>query len=160
MVSVLELAWRIQCPVSHFETGWRMFIWHQQVYLSYWDVEAMPLLKWKPSRRVLDTNTEFIFHLCWHVNQKNCLNYKKKNQVLEGNGNHVRQFKPCITNTVSNNYKEITNSSEINSCHRKLIIFYLSSNATRITWQQHNSVETMSVFDEERMLAAGVMYCD
>lgn len=73
--------------------------------------------------------------------------------MLEENENHAHQSKTFITMTVSNNYNEITDSSEINSCYRKLILFYLNSNATRITWQQHNSVETMSVFDEENTLA-------
>lgn len=80
--------------------------------------------------------------------------------MLEESESHACQSQTLITTTVSNNYNEVTDSSEINSCYRKLIIFYLNSNATRITWQQHNSVETMSVFDEENTLAPEVMYCD
>ena len=52
-----------------------------------------------------------------------------------------------------------SNSSEINSCYRKLV-FFLNSNVTRITWQQHNSVETMSAFDEENTLTPEVVYCN
>lgn len=79
---------------------------------------------------------------------------KKKYCLLEENKSHARQSRTFITTIVSNNsYNEITDTSEINSCYRKWIIFYLNSNATRITWQQHNSVETMSVFDEEITLA-------
>lgn len=75
---------------------------------------------------------------------------------MEENENHAHQSQAFIT-TVSNNYNGIGIPTETNSCYRKIIIFYLNSNATRITWQQHTSVETMSVFDEENTLAPNVM---
>lgn len=112
--------------------------------LSYWDVNITPFIDQKPSK------FEKLFQPL-----------KKKNHLLEENKSHARQSKTLITTIVSNNsYSEITDTSEINSCYRKWIIFYLNSNATRITWQQHNSVETMSVFDEEITLAPEVLYCD
>lgn len=77
--------------------------------------------------------------------------------MLEENENHAHQSQTFITTTVRNNYNGIGISSEINSCYRKVTIFYLNSTATRITWQQHTSVETMLVFDEENTLAPEVM---
>lgn len=77
--------------------------------------------------------------------------------MLEENENHAHQSQTFITTTVRNNYNGIGISSEINSCYRKVTIFYLNSTATRITWQQHTSVETVLVFDEENTLAPEVM---
>lgn len=77
--------------------------------------------------------------------------------MLEENENHARPSQIFITTTVRNNYNGIRISTEINSCYRKIIIFYLNSNATRITWQQHTSIETMLVLGEGNTLGPEVM---
>lgn len=160
-VSVLEFAWSIKVSCLTFQERQKnSHITATRLFSPCWDVKVMPHMEWKPSRRMQNKKIRNLFYLCQHLNLKNCLNYKK-NQLLEENESYARQSKTFITTIVSNNnYNEITDSSEISSCYRKWIIFYLNSNATRITWQQHNSAETVSVLNEENTLAPEVIYCD